>query len=146
MFTSYATNVQARDHGLDGDIVFDTSGLVYSISTIGNGLISILKQNSVGVKQLETRYGTVTGALPVTRIAEARYSAFDGENIYVTGSSKGTSLTGNSATFNIFLHKAKVSDLTTVFTRHWGLDGLNQDDFAHGMAINPDGGKILITG
>lgn len=56
-------------------------------------------------------------------VTEAVYSPNDGESIYVTGSSKGMSITGDSSTFNIFLHRVKVVDLTTVFTKHWGLDG-----------------------
>lgn len=47
---------------------------------------------------------------------------------------------------NIYLHKVKISDLSTVWTRHWGLDGTGQDDYAYGMTVNPDGGKILVVG
>lgn len=123
MFARHATNANPRSHGASGDVVFDAAGVIYSVSSM-NGAITILKQNSGGVKQLEAQYGTVTGT-PSTVVAEAVYCPNEGENIYVTGHSQGTSLTGNSATFNIFLHKVKTSDLAATWTRHWGLDGAN---------------------
>lgn len=62
---------------------------------------------------------------PVTNIAEAVYNVNEGENIYIAGSSSGTSLTANSNTLNIFLHKVKTVDGSTVFTTYWGLDGVS---------------------
>ena len=146
MFSSYSLNPTTRNHGTSGDVVFDAEGLVYSISSINSGLITILKQSMVGAKLLEASYGAVTGALPVTVISGAKYCPNNGENIYIAGHSKGLSITGNSGTYNIFLHAVKIADLSTIFTKHWGLDGVNQDDFAFGITINPDGGKILVTG
>ena len=75
MYSSYSLNTfgRVRSHGVGGDVVFDAEGLVYSISSIDSGLISILKQSMVGAKLLEASYGTVTGALPVTVISGAKY-------------------------------------------------------------------------
>lgn len=146
MYGSHALNTGPKDHGTTGDIVFDSTGSIHSISSLG-GLISILKQKDDGTKSLEATYGSVAASGTIdTRIAQVAHNPNDGENLYIAGSSAGTSLTANSATYNIFLHKVKVSDLSTVWTRHWGLDGLNQNDEATGVCVNPDGGKILVTG
>jgi hypothetical protein len=70
----------------------------------------------------------------------------DGDQIYIVGHAMQSTLTGDSNTYNIFLQKVKASDGTNGFTVNWGLDGVGQDDFATGLTINPDGGKILIVG
>ncbi len=41
-YARHATNALPRDHGTNGDIVFDASGLIYSITSM-NGAITILK-------------------------------------------------------------------------------------------------------
>jgi len=64
----------------------------------------------------------------------------------VAGSSKGTSLTGSSVTFNIFLLKINVNDLSTAWTANWGLDGPDQHDYAQSLALSQDGGKIVVVG
>lgn len=94
---------------------------------------------------IENQYGTVTGT-PSTMIGQVRYTVNDGEKLYVAGSSKGTSLTASSTTFNIFLLKINVADLSTVWTANWGLDGTGQDDFANSLTLTPDAGKIVVIG
>lgn len=66
--------------------------------------------------------------------------------MYIAGHAKQSTLTADSNTFNIFLQKVKSSDGTHGFTRHWGLDGTGQDDFAGAISVNPDGGKIIVVG
>lgn len=144
MFSRSATNAQPRNLGTDGDVLFDQSGNIYSVTTLNN-ILTVIKQNLLGVKVTENSYGTVTGT-PLTKIGQAIYTPNDGEKIYVAGSSQGTSLTASSLTYNIYLQKINVADLTSVWTKNWGLDGANQDDYAHAITLTPDGGKILVVG
>lgn len=98
---------------------------MYSIGALGQ-VLQIVKYTSTGTKAADVTYGGVAngGSADPSKIAIAKaIITTDDSSIYIAGHAKDSTLTGGSTTFNIFLQRVKATDLSTVWTRNWGLDG-----------------------
>jgi hypothetical protein len=98
---------------------------VYSIGALGQ-VLQIVKYTSSGAKTADVTYGGIAngGTADPSKIAIAKaIITNDDISLFVGGHARDSTLTGGSTTFNIFLQRIKASDLSTVWTRSWGLDG-----------------------
>jgi hypothetical protein len=115
----------SRQYSTTGDILIDNAHNVYSIGALGQ-VLQIVKYTSTGTKAADVSYGAVAngGTADPSKIVIAKaIITNDDSSVYIAGHAKDSTLTGGSTTFNIFLQRVKASDLSTVWTRSWGLDG-----------------------
>ena len=138
----------SRQYSSTGDILIDNAHNVYSIGALGQAL-QIVKYTSTGIKTADVTYGGIAngGTADPTKIVIAKaIITNDDSSVFIAGHARDSTLTGGSTTFNIFLQRVKATDLSTVWTRSWGLDGADKHDYATGLTSSFDGGKILLVG
>jgi len=115
----------SRQYSSTGDILIDNAHNVYSIGALGQAL-QIVKYTSTGIKTADVTYGGIAngGTADPTKIVIAKaIITNDDSSVFIAGHARDSTLTGGSTTFNIFLQRVKATDLSTVWTRSWGLDG-----------------------